>query len=57
MKAKSLVRVMLSQVEIGLYETSPMPCGKHKQFWVMRLRHLPGKSRLPRGFSKRTRFV
>lgn len=51
------MRVMLSDVQLGLYETAPNPCGKYKQFWVMRLRRLPGRNQLPRGFSKKPLFV
>ncbi len=57
MKEKSLTRLMPSQVELGVYDTSPAPRGKHKQFWIMRLRMLPGRNRLPRGFNKLPLFV
>lgn len=50
-------RIMPSEVQLGFYDTSPKPCGKYKQFWVMRLRRLPGRSRLPRGFTSNQLFV
>ena len=52
-----MIRILPSQVELGLFDTAPKPRGKAKHFWVMRLRRLPGRSRLPRGFSQKTLFV
>ncbi|MFP3852399.1 hypothetical protein [Pseudomonas sp. W5-01] len=51
------ISLMPSQVQIGIYDTSPEPRGKHKQFWVMRLRKIPGRNRLPRGFTNAQLFV
>lgn len=51
------ISLMPSQVLMGIYDTSPEPRGKHKQFWVMRLRKLPGRNRLPCGFSSAPLFV
>lgn len=51
------ISLMPSQVQTGMYDTSPEPRGKHKQFWVMRLRKLPGRNRLPRGFTSAQMFV
>lgn len=42
---------------MGLLDPHPQPRGKAKQYWVMRLRRLPGRNRLPRGFSKKPLFV
>lgn len=47
-----MIRLFPSQVAMGMVDSSPKPCGKPKHFWVMRLRMLPGRNRLPRGFSK-----
>jgi len=52
-----MIRLFPRQVAMGLVDTSPKPCGKPKHFWVMRLRMLPGRNRLPRGFSKLPLFV
>lgn len=52
-----MIRLFPSQVAMGLVDTSPKPCGKPKHFWVMRLRMLSGRNRLPRGFSKLPLFV
>lgn len=51
------LRIMLNEVTLGLFDTTPEPRGKAKQFWVMRLRQLPGRNQLPRGFSKKPLFV
>lgn len=50
-------RIMPSEVELGFFDTSPKLCGKYKQFWIMRLRRLPGRNRLPRGFTSKQQFV
>lgn len=50
-------RIMPSEVQLGFFDTSPNPCGKYKQFWIMRLRRIPGRNRLPRGFTSKQQFV
>lgn len=52
-----MIRILPCQVAMGLFDSTPLPHGKAKQFWVMRLRQLPGLSRLPRGFSRKPLFV
>lgn len=52
-----MIRLFPSEVAMGMLDSSPKPCGKAKHFWVMRLRMLPGRNRLPRGFSKLPLFV
>ena len=52
-----VIRLLPSEVVLGLSDTAPEPRGKAKQFWVMRLRRLPGRNQLPRGFSKKPLFV
>lgn len=54
---KKMVRIALTEIELGLYDTSPKPCGKYKHFWVMRLRRLSGRHRLPRGFCNKPQYV
>ena len=50
-------RLLPVQVAMGLVDSSPEPRGKATHFWVMRLRQLPCRNRLPRGFSKQPLFV
>lgn len=50
-------RIMPSQVQLGFLDTSPEPLGKYKHFWIMRLRRIPGRNRLPRGFTSSQQFV
>jgi len=50
---KSIQRRHLNDVAQGLVEISPNVCGNWRKSYVMRLRRMPGKSRLPRGFRGR----
>jgi hypothetical protein len=45
-----IARIKVSDLEAGLYETSPVPTGNQRICWIMKLRREPGKSKLPRGF-------
>lgn len=50
---KPIQRGNLNDVAQGLFETSPNVCGNWRKAYVMRLKRMPGKSRLPRGFRGR----
>lgn len=50
---KSIQRFHLNDVAQGLIETSPNVCGNWRKSYVMHLKRMPGKSRLPRGFRSR----
>ena len=47
---KPMQRRHLNDVAQGLVETSPNICGNWRKSYVIRLRRMPGKSKLPRGF-------
>lgn len=47
---KGLVKIQMTDLDIGLYETSPNPISKYRTSWIMKLKHEPGKCKLPRGF-------
>lgn len=48
----NFVRVHLSDIEKGLLDTSPVPRGNWRSYWVMNLNRQPSSCRLPRGFGK-----
>lgn len=50
-----IVRMILTDVQIGFYETSPRIRGTWRTSWVMQLRRKPGRCRMPQGFLKRLR--
>lgn len=52
-----MIRIIPCEVALALSDTAPEPRGKAKHFWIMRLRKLPGRNRLPRGLFKQTLFV
>lgn len=42
--------IPVSDLLCGLYETKAMSVGNYRTSWIMKLKHEPGKCKLPRGF-------
>lgn len=50
--AKTILRLKLSDLDQGIFETSATPKGNYRTLWIMKLRREKSKCRLPRGFGK-----
>lgn len=44
------LKIDVKDLKVGFYETSASPIGNCRSFWIMKLRRMPGKCRVPRGF-------
>lgn len=50
--AKTILRLKVSDLDQGIFETSATPKGNYRTLWIMKLRREKSKCRLPRGFGK-----
>jgi hypothetical protein len=48
----AIARIKVTDLEAGIYESSHIPKGTYRTAWIMKLRHVPSKCKLPRGFGR-----